>query len=58
MHLKALVTDKAYLSGSYNWTSAATNLNDEILEIGRDENIRKKYHDILEEIFNKYGKAH
>ena len=57
MHLKVLVTDKAYASGSFNWTSAATNLNDEVLEIGRDENIRQKYQSILEEIFEKYGNS-
>jgi len=56
MHLKVLVTEKAYASGSFNWTSAATNLNDEVLEIGRDESIRKKYQNILEEIFHLYGK--
>lgn len=54
MHLKTLVTDKAYASGSFNWTAAATNLNDEVLEVGRDENIRKQYQNILGELFNKY----
>lgn len=54
MHLKVLVTEKAYASGSFNWTSAATNLNDEVLEIGRDEPTRVKYQKILEELFNKY----
>lgn len=56
MHLKVLVTEKVYASGSFNWTSAATNLNDEVLEIGRDEAIRLKYQKILEEMFEKYGK--
>ncbi len=56
MHLKVVVTDKGYASGSFNWTSAATNLNDEVLEVGHDEAIRQKYQSILEEIFNKYGK--
>lgn len=56
MHLKALVTDKAYLSGSYNWTAAATNLNDEVLETGIDENIRSQYEKVLKEIFSLYGK--
>ena len=56
MHLKVLVTDKAYASGSFNWTSAATNLNDEVLEVGRDESIRKQYQAVLEEIFSKYNK--
>lgn len=55
MHLKVLVTEKAYISGSFNWTSSATNLNDEILEIGRDESVRQKYQNILEEIFKKYS---
>lgn len=55
MHLKVLVTEKSYASGSFNWTSSATNLNDEVLEVGTDENIRKKYQNILEEIFKKYG---
>jgi phosphatidylserine/phosphatidylglycerophosphate/cardiolipin synthase-like enzyme len=54
MHTKVLVTDKAYASGSYNWTSAATNLNDEVLEVGHDEGIRQQYQNILEEMFNKY----
>ena len=56
MHLKAIVTDKAYASGSYNWTSAATNLNDEVLEVGQDAQVRQNYQNILEELFQKYGK--
>ncbi len=56
MHLKAVVTDKAYASGSFNWTSAATNLNDEVLEVGKDENIRVQYQRVLEELFSRYGK--
>jgi phosphatidylserine/phosphatidylglycerophosphate/cardiolipin synthase-like enzyme len=54
MHMKVLVTEKAYLSGSFNWTSAGTNLNDEVLEIGTAENVRKQYQNILEEVFKKY----
>lgn len=54
MHMKALVTEKAYLSGSFNWTSAATNLNDEVLEVGHDELIRKKYESVLEGVINRY----
>lgn len=54
MHLKTVVTEKAYASGSYNWTAAGTNLNDEILEVGTDETIRKQYQSILEELINKY----
>ena len=55
MHMKALVTDKEYLSGSYNWTTAATTINDEVLEVGRDEAVRGRYQNVLEEIFKKYA---
>lgn len=55
MHLKVVVTEKAYASGSFNWTSAATNLNDEILEVGRDEELRKKYQAEVEKLLAKYG---
>lgn len=54
MHLKVLVTEKAYASGSYNWTTSATNINDEVLEIGRDGQLRAKYQQIVEELFQKY----
>jgi phosphatidylserine/phosphatidylglycerophosphate/cardiolipin synthase-like enzyme len=54
MHTKAIVTDKAYASGSYNWTAAATNINDEVLEVGRDPAMRQKYQSIIEEMFQKY----
>jgi phosphatidylserine/phosphatidylglycerophosphate/cardiolipin synthase-like enzyme len=54
MHLKTVVTEKAYASGSFNWTASATNLNDEVLEIGRDENIRKQYQGVLEELLSRY----
>ncbi len=54
MHMKAVVTDKAYVSGSYNWTAAATNLNDEIIEVGYDENIRKQYQKVIEEVIETY----
>ncbi len=54
MHTKVLVTDKAYASGSYNWTAAATDLNDEVLEVGHDQTLRQKYESILEEMFKKY----
>jgi phosphatidylserine/phosphatidylglycerophosphate/cardiolipin synthase-like enzyme len=55
MHMKAIVTDKGYASGSYNWTAAATNLNDEVLEVGHDQAIRAKFQSILEEVFKKYN---
>jgi phosphatidylserine/phosphatidylglycerophosphate/cardiolipin synthase-like enzyme len=54
MHTKILVTDKAYVAGSFNWTSSATNLNDEVLEIGYDESIRKQYEHIIKELFRRY----
>ncbi len=54
MHLKVLVTDKAYASGSYNWTAAATNLNDEVLEVGRGQDLRRAFLEILEKMFAKY----
>mgnify|MGYP000057615733 CR=1 FL=1 len=55
MHLKTVVTDKQYASGSFNWTSAATNLNDEVLEIGSDESVRYQYEKILKKIFAQYA---
>ena len=56
MHLKTLVTDKAYFTGSYNWTTSATNINDEIIEIGSDEKVRNQYEKILKALFNLYDK--
>lgn len=54
MHIKTVVTDKGYASGSYNWTASATDRNDEVLEVGTDEQLRKQYQAILEEVFAKY----
>lgn len=54
MHIKALVTDSAYAIGSYNWTSSATNINDEILEIGTDPALRQTYENILTKLLNAY----
>jgi phosphatidylserine/phosphatidylglycerophosphate/cardiolipin synthase-like enzyme len=54
MHLKTLVTDKGYISGSYNWTKAATEDNDEIIEVGIDNHIREQYQNILENLFRRY----
>ena len=50
MHMKVLVTDKAYASGSYNWTQAATEANDEVLEIGTDGRIRGEYLAIVKRV--------
>lgn len=54
MHTKALVTESTYISGSFNWTTSATESNDEILEVGHDENIRKQYERIIIEIIERY----
>ncbi|MFA7302239.1 MAG: phospholipase D-like domain-containing protein [Candidatus Paceibacterota bacterium] len=54
MHLKMLVTDSAYAHGSYNWTKSANTLNDEILEIGTDETLRKTYENILLKLLEAY----
>ena len=52
MHIKVLVTEKAYASGSYNWTQAATDANDEVLEIGTDEGIRSQYLKIIKKVLS------
>lgn len=57
MHMKALVTEQEFLSGSYNWTKSATDSNDEIIEIGRDESLRKQYDSILNKLFQKYSQT-
>ena len=54
MHIKLLVTDSAYAFGSYNWTSSATNVNDEILEIGTDPGLRQAYENILTRLLDAY----
>lgn len=54
MHIKALVTENAYVMGSFNWTSSATNINDEIVEIGTDPNLVAAYRNILERLLAKY----
>lgn len=54
MHLKTVVTDTGYASGSYNWTAAATTLNDEILEVGRDEQLRSQYEKVVRKLLEQY----
>ncbi len=54
MHIKMIVTDQAYALGSYNWTSSATTINDEILEIGTDPTLRQTYENILKKLFDAY----
>lgn len=50
MHMKVLVTDNAYASGSYNWTGSATTMNDEVLEVGTNESVRKQYLEIVKRV--------
>lgn len=50
MHIKAMVTDKAYASGSYNWTDSATESNDEVLEIGTDKSVHDQYLSIIKKV--------
>lgn len=54
MHIKLLVTEQAYVFGSYNWTNSATTINDEILEIGTDTNMRQAYENILKKLLDAY----
>lgn len=55
MHLKMIVTDSAYAFGSYNWTTSATTINDEILEIGTNEKLRQTYEGILKKLLEAYA---
>jgi hypothetical protein len=50
MHIKAVVTDRAYAMGSYNWTESATVANDELLEVGTDDALRGVYASIIKNI--------
>ncbi len=54
MHIKLLVTERAYAFGSYNWTRSATTINDEIIEIGTDPALRQAYENILKRLFTAY----
>lgn len=54
MHLKLLVTEKAYATGSYNWTKSATTENDEVLEIGTDSELRQAYENVLKRLLEAY----
>ena len=54
MHIKALVTESAYATGSYNWTISATTINDEVLEIGTDPALRQAYENILKKLLDAY----
>ena len=54
MHIKLLVTERAYAFGSYNWTNSATTINDEIIEIGTDPALRQAYENVLKRLFTVY----
>ena len=54
MHIKTLVTESAYATGSYNWTKSATTINDEIIEIGTDPALRQAYENILKKLLDAY----
>ncbi len=54
MHLKTVVTEHAYVSGSYNWTASATDRNDEILEIGYEEQLRRQHEVVIQKLFRRY----
>jgi len=54
MHLKVVVTDNSYASGSFNWTASATTSNDEVLEVGTSEPVRKQYYKIIRRILQEY----
>lgn len=54
MHIKMLVTDNAYASGSFNWTYSASENNDDILESGKIESIRLNYLAIFKNMYSKY----
>lgn len=54
MHIKTLVTESAYATGSYNWTKSATTINDEILEIGTNPALRQAYENILKKLLEAY----
>ena len=59
MHIKAVVTDQGYAAGSYNWTSSATTVNDEILEVGTDKYLRDQYLRVIRQVLaaNEGGSA-
>ncbi|MDB4940421.1 MAG: phosphatidylserine/phosphatidylglycerophosphate/cardiolipin synthase [Candidatus Doudnabacteria bacterium] len=54
MHIKMLVTDNTYASGSFNWTTSATSYNDEVLEIGSVKGIHDQYLKIWRTLDAKY----
>ena len=57
MHMKLLVTDNAYVSGSFNWTNAATLYNDEVIESGSTPSIRIQYQNVFETLWKQYNSS-
>ncbi len=55
MHIKLLVTDQGYVSGSFNWTTSATSYNDEVIESGHAPDMHSTYHTIFLELWKKYS---
>lgn len=55
MHIKTIITDSVYATGSYNWTNSATTINDEVLEIGTDPALRQAYENILKKLLDAYA---
>ncbi len=54
MHIKMLVTDQAYATGSFNWTTSGTYYNDEVLEVGQIQSFHQKYLEIFKTLWKKY----
>ena len=52
MHLKMTVTENTVTTGSYNYTQAATNENDEVLVIINDKTIAKEWKQEFETMWN------
>ena len=50
MHIKAIVTDRGYALGSYNWTQSATLSNDEVLEVGDASGLHDRLRQIIEQV--------
>ena len=55
MHIKMLVTDQAYVSGSFNWTTSANDLNDEVLEVGFANSVHEQYLKVFGEVWDRYA---
>lgn len=53
MHMKMLVTDEGYASGSFNWTNSASNINEEVIEIGHNQAIHDQYLKIFKQVFDE-----